>query len=55
MFIYATRMGITSLILHHLIPIFVFATYLAIVTLLHHTEMYGTDWTSLRLSFNCAF
>ncbi|CAF3975828.1 unnamed protein product [Adineta steineri] len=39
MFIYTTHMGIISLMVYHLIPVLVFATYLVIVTLLHHTEM----------------
>ena len=43
MFIYATHIGFTSLFVHHLIPVFVFATYLVIITVLHHTEMYVRD------------
>nr|ATV93532.1 omega-3 desaturase-like 2 [Adineta vaga] len=53
MFLYAIHVGIISLIVHHLIPVFVFATYFVVVTLLHHTEMdvpwfVNSEWNYIK-------
>ena len=39
MYLYAAQFGLISLIAYHLIPVFIFACYMVIITMLHHTEM----------------
>eukprot|EP00096_Caligus_rogercresseyi_P014977 TRINITY_DN7429_c0_g1_i1.p1 TRINITY_DN7429_c0_g1~~TRINITY_DN7429_c0_g1_i1.p1 ORF type:complete len:382 (+),score=65.69 TRINITY_DN7429_c0_g1_i1:86-1147(+) len=42
---YATVFGFSALVAHYLIPIFVFASWLVIVTFLHHQDV-GVPWYS---------
>jgi omega-3 fatty acid desaturase (delta-15 desaturase) len=43
MFLYACSFGFINLLVYHLIPVFIFACYMVIITLLHHTEI-GIPW-----------
>jgi len=45
MFLYSTRYGFLNLISFHLIPVFVFACYMVMITFLHHTEV-DVPWFS---------
>ena len=42
MYLYATSYSFINLVAYHLIPVFIFATYMVIITMLHHTEVYVT-------------
>ncbi|CAF0805166.1 unnamed protein product [Adineta steineri] len=53
MYIYAISVGFISLITYHLIPVFIFACYIVIITMLHHTEIdvpwYGdSEWNNVK-------
>ncbi|CAF0949713.1 unnamed protein product [Adineta steineri] len=53
MYFYAISIGFISLILYHLIPVFIFACYIVIITMLHHTEIdvpwYGdSEWNNVK-------
>lgn len=39
MYLYASAAGFLSLLVYHLIPVFIFACYMVIITMLHHTEL----------------
>jgi len=45
MFLYATKYGFLNLISFHLIPVFIFACYMVMITFLHHTEI-DVPWYS---------
>ena len=39
MYLYAASFGFLNLVAYHLIPVFIFASYMVIITMLHHTEV----------------
>lgn len=43
MYLYANAFGFMTLLSYHLIPVCVFASYMVIITMLHHTEI-GIPW-----------
>lgn len=45
MYLYAASYGFLNLVAYHLIPVFIFASYIVIITMLHHTEI-DVPWYS---------
>ena len=39
MYLFARHYGFASLLAYQLIPVFIFACYIVIITMLHHTEV----------------
>ncbi|CAF5173083.1 unnamed protein product [Rotaria magnacalcarata] len=39
MYLYGCSFGFMNLVAYHLIPVFLFASYMVIITMLHHTEL----------------
>lgn len=53
MILYATTYGFLNLIAYHLIPVFIFASYMVIITMLHHTEIdvpwfADSEWNNVK-------
>ncbi|CAF2413970.1 unnamed protein product [Rotaria sp. Silwood2] len=53
MYLYASSFGFISLLVYHLIPVFIFASYMVIITMLHHTEIdvpwyADSEWNNVK-------
>ncbi|UJR23323.1 hypothetical protein I4U23_026337 [Adineta vaga] len=53
MYLYASAFGFLSLLAYHLIPVFIFACYMVIITMLHHTEIdipwyADSEWNNVK-------
>ncbi|CAF1025502.1 unnamed protein product [Adineta steineri] len=53
MFVYAMTYGFINLLAYHIIPVFIFASYMVIITLLHHTEIdvpwyTDSEWNNVK-------
>ncbi|CAF1421347.1 unnamed protein product [Adineta steineri] len=53
MYLYACSFGFISLLTYHLIPVFIFACYMVIITMLHHTEIdvpwyADSEWNNVK-------
>jgi omega-3 fatty acid desaturase (delta-15 desaturase) len=53
MYLYASSFGFISLLCYHLIPVFIFASYMVIITMLHHTEIdvpwyADSEWNNVK-------
>jgi len=53
MYLYSTTFGFISLLAYHLIPVFIFACYMVIITMLHHTEVdvpwyADSEWNNVK-------
>jgi omega-3 fatty acid desaturase (delta-15 desaturase) len=53
MYLYARSFGFISLLAYHLIPVFIFACYMVIITMLHHTEIdvpwySDAEWSNIK-------
>jgi len=53
MYLYASSFGFLSLVAYHLIPVFIFACYMVIITMLHHTEVdvpwyADSEWNNVK-------
>jgi omega-3 fatty acid desaturase (delta-15 desaturase) len=53
MYLYASHLGLVSLIAYHIIPVFIFACYMVIITLLQHTEIdlpwyADAEWSNVK-------
>jgi len=53
MYLYANSFGFKNLVIYHLIPVFIFACYMVIITMLHHTEVdlpwyADSEWNNVK-------
>jgi omega-3 fatty acid desaturase (delta-15 desaturase) len=53
MYLYATSFSFINLLVYHLIPVFTFASYMVIITMLHHTEIdvpwyADSEWNNVK-------
>ncbi|CAF4046975.1 unnamed protein product [Rotaria sp. Silwood2] len=53
MYLYASSFGFINLLVYHLIPVFIFACYMVIITMLHHTEIdvpwyADSEWNNVK-------
>ncbi|CAF1146490.1 unnamed protein product [Adineta ricciae] len=53
MYLYASAFGFISLLFYHLIPVSIFACYMVIITMLHHTEIdvpwyADSEWNNVK-------
>jgi omega-3 fatty acid desaturase (delta-15 desaturase) len=53
MYVYTTYFGFLNLLAYHLIPVFIFACYMVIITMLHHTEIdvpwyADSEWNNVK-------
>jgi omega-3 fatty acid desaturase (delta-15 desaturase) len=53
MYLYTSHFGFISLVAYHLIPVFIFACYMVIITMLHHTEIdvpwyADSEWNNVK-------
>jgi len=53
MYLYTTYFGFISLLVYHLIPVCIFACYMVIITMLHHTEIdipwyADSEWSNVK-------
>jgi omega-3 fatty acid desaturase (delta-15 desaturase) len=53
MYLYASSFGFISLLAYHLIPVCIFASYMVIITMLHHTEIdvpwyADSEWNNVK-------